>query len=259
MWGLRSLGDGGVRCVYCDLFLEEKTMDHVPPKSFFPKGTCGLITVPSCCKCNNGATKDDEYFRAIVAFARESSSHPGAAPAIEKATRSMFRQEAQGLAKSILETTEECILEETDGTSVPSATYRIDPVRVGNVVSRIAVGLLWHETQLHLPEDYVVVTCPSYNLQHIELFDDFAIMKLLSNDPKSIGKGIFQYWWNQDASREKCDSVWFLRFYQGISYICLIGPKGIMANGLSGHLHREGWISVNDKGSFNSICSIDMD
>ena len=227
MWGLRSLGDGGVRCVYCDLFLEEKTMDHVPPKSFFPKGTCGLITVPSCCKCNNGATKDDEYFRAIVAFARESSSHPGSSPCYREGYKIQCLdrkpRDSQNLYLKLQRSAFWRKLMELVYQVRPIA---LTPSRVGNVVSRIAVGLLWHETQLHLPEDYVVVTCPSYNLQHIELFDDFAIMKLLGNDPKSIGKGIFQYWWNQDASREKCDSVWFLRFYQGISYICLIGPKG---------------------------------
>jgi hypothetical protein len=50
------------------------TQDHIPPKCMFPKPRpTDLITVPSCCACNDKTKLDDEYFRLVVAAGSRDS------------------------------------------------------------------------------------------------------------------------------------------------------------------------------------------
>ena len=56
-------------CYFCGSFATSK--EHVPPKSFFPKGGAkdyrrNLIKVPSCDAHNSLKSKDDEYVRALL-------------------------------------------------------------------------------------------------------------------------------------------------------------------------------------------------
>lgn len=53
-------------CYKCGIALtkENRTRDHIPPKCFVNKEDYkNLIIVPSCKSCNEGRSKDDEYFR----------------------------------------------------------------------------------------------------------------------------------------------------------------------------------------------------
>jgi hypothetical protein len=44
------------------------TRDHIPPESFWGGSPpTNLITIPSCYRCNNRASLDDEYFGAVIA------------------------------------------------------------------------------------------------------------------------------------------------------------------------------------------------
>jgi hypothetical protein len=53
-------------CIYCQT-AEATTHDHVPPKQLLRKPyPLNLLTVPSCEKCNNGYSADEEYFRLII-------------------------------------------------------------------------------------------------------------------------------------------------------------------------------------------------
>lgn len=58
-------------CIYCGS--KATTRDHVPPRLLlerpFPKN---LHTVPSCLDCNRGASKDEEYFLALIAQVSQS-------------------------------------------------------------------------------------------------------------------------------------------------------------------------------------------
>lgn len=58
-------------CIYCGS--KALTRDHVPPRLLlerpFPKN---LLTVPSCLDCNRGASKDEEYFLALIAQVSQS-------------------------------------------------------------------------------------------------------------------------------------------------------------------------------------------
>lgn len=52
-------------CYFCGN--EVTGVEHIPPKSFFPKGKRqDLITIPSCDKHNQEKSKEDEYIRSIL-------------------------------------------------------------------------------------------------------------------------------------------------------------------------------------------------
>lgn len=51
-------------CVYCGR--RSTGNDHVPPKALFVPPRPPLITVRACDTCNNGASDDDEAFRAFM-------------------------------------------------------------------------------------------------------------------------------------------------------------------------------------------------
>ena len=55
-------------CAYCGTALAT-TRDHIPPKSIFPSPRAAdLITIPSCVSCNQGASDNDELFRAYLSL-----------------------------------------------------------------------------------------------------------------------------------------------------------------------------------------------
>ena len=59
-------------CVYCGSAVT--TVDHIPPKAIIPAKSRGnLLTVPSCRKCNNSFSKDDEYLMCVAGFSAGSS------------------------------------------------------------------------------------------------------------------------------------------------------------------------------------------
>src|SRR5689334_16121651 len=55
-----------MKCYMCDA--EATTREHVPPKSFYPKGHRNdLLTVPSCYAHNHDQSLDIEYVRNVIA------------------------------------------------------------------------------------------------------------------------------------------------------------------------------------------------
>src|SRR5713101_6228604 len=64
-------------CVYGGSLAVDE--DHVPPKNLFPKDQRhGLVKVPSCRRCNGGASQDDEYFRSRLIPRKDVAPHPQA-------------------------------------------------------------------------------------------------------------------------------------------------------------------------------------
>src|SRR5258708_2493605 len=63
-------------CAYCGEW-RELTRDHVPSRSLFSKPRpSDLITVPSCFSCNNGVSKDDEYFNIVMKIGIDRNRFP---------------------------------------------------------------------------------------------------------------------------------------------------------------------------------------
>src|SRR6266545_1787061 len=64
-------------CVYCGT-VGVLTEDHIPPDCLFSQRPSDILEVPSCWKCNNGASRDDEYFKTMMVMKDRAGSHPEA-------------------------------------------------------------------------------------------------------------------------------------------------------------------------------------
>lgn len=56
-------------CYLCGVLLDgtNRTRDHVPPRGLFPRPLVDpLLLVPCCRSCNNGKSKEEEFFRLIA-------------------------------------------------------------------------------------------------------------------------------------------------------------------------------------------------
>ena len=83
-------------CAFCGESFRGRTKDHVPPRGLFENNPkFQLLTVPACLKCNNNASKDDEYFR-ILAFDYRAAELASVRDARDSTTRALFKEEKQG-------------------------------------------------------------------------------------------------------------------------------------------------------------------
>ncbi len=86
-------------CVYCG-GTARLGRDHVPPRALFGgRFPPNLITVPSCDRCNNGASKDDELFRLAYSTRRDAPSVAERDLAFAATLRSFNKPEASSFAR----------------------------------------------------------------------------------------------------------------------------------------------------------------
>jgi len=120
-------------CVYCGR--PGTTKDHVVPRCLLEKPfPPNLLTVPSCKKCNEGYSKDEEYFLAVMA-------QTGFVPSLER------KVEKGGVVDRMLERSlgldthfkNTARIAEGGGVAIVP-----DEIRIANVTRKVAFGLYWH-------------------------------------------------------------------------------------------------------------------
>lgn len=90
-------------CTYCGVPNPE-TSDHIPPKTIFAKPyPPNLLTVPCCTKCNNNMSKDDEYFRNMLAFRMDLKENSDVQSLLPKVLRSLGRPEHGKFTKYLID------------------------------------------------------------------------------------------------------------------------------------------------------------
>src|SRR5689334_23286824 len=88
-------------CVHCGGPHED--WDHVPPKGIIPpERRSDVIKVPSCKKCNSGASKDDEYFRNILVLRKDLEGHPAIQDLLVTVRRSLARPDHRGTPMALI-------------------------------------------------------------------------------------------------------------------------------------------------------------
>ena len=216
-------------CVYCGLEdpdVRDRTRDHVPPKNLFPEPRpSDLITVPCCRQCNSSASEDDEYFRVVLTSRIDTSDHPEAEKVRQRIFRSLQRPEATGFTDLLRD-----IMIDVD-VHTPSGIYlgkgagiKIKHERLNQVAERIVRGLYWYTFQARLPNDWIAV-CRSdaiLTVNNKDMQESIAAVfgPMLAKPPaRVIGNHVFKYWYKVE---EDCEysTVWFLRFYGGMDFIC---------------------------------------
>jgi hypothetical protein len=118
-------------CYSCDG--AATTREHVPPRSFFPKGRRGnLLTVPSCYAHNHDQSLDIEYVRNVIAGFYGTNAEGGRT--FEAAKRSFDRSSAL-----FHQTFRD--FERMPFNGEEAATFRVDLERVKSVMRPIANAL----------------------------------------------------------------------------------------------------------------------
>lgn len=192
------------QCYLCGALATTK--DHIPPRGMFPKPRpSNLATVPACKNCNQQASKDDEYFRLIVAAISRDS--PSSLRLLRQRILPRIR-DAPALAASFLNATSHVTVSGPDGTGRRAHEVTFDTNRIQRVIERIVRGLFLTRTGERLRPNHVVT---DFALNP-ELSDE--MQRTLANLPLFlIGDGdIFSY---RCALPDHSDtnSYWFLMFY----------------------------------------------
>ena len=216
-------------CIYCGLEEPDncdRTRDHIPPRNLFSEPRpSNLFTVPCCRQCNSSASEDDEYFRFVLTSRIDTSDHPDAEKVRPRIFRSLQRPEATGFINLLREIMIDVDVHTESGIYVgKGAGIKIDHKRLNRVAKRIVQGLYWDTFGVRLPSDWTAM-CRSdaiFTVNNKEMQGNIAAIfgPLLDQPPERvIGNHVFEYWYQV---AEDCDysTVWLLRFYGSMDFIC---------------------------------------
>lgn len=135
-------------CYYCGGNVTG--VEHVPPRSFFPRGMRqDLITVDSCDFHNQEKSKEDEYVRAILLSSIKIDEHPHleelrntSIRAVERSVKRAFeRQPTKEQAEKVLE-----IIEKYENDPVGGAKA-FDEIHSQGIMSLGLMGLVNKDTR----------------------------------------------------------------------------------------------------------------
>lgn len=135
-------------CYFCGSPATSK--EHVPPKSFFPKGGArdyrrNLIKVPSCDAHNSLKSKDDEYVRALLVGISKKINEGKNKDLIrlrESVVRSMVRN--PNLISLVLRNSSPALSFGVGEIPTEPVSAEYDFERVKNLLESIAKGVFFH-------------------------------------------------------------------------------------------------------------------
>ncbi len=138
----------------------ELSMDHVPPKQFFPKElreqqNVNLQVVPSHKKCNNEYKSDEEYFYHSL-YPLVANNNPAMARAI---LRDLARRCQKPQSRTILRSVFSDVSGVTKGGIIlPShkVEFTADLYRIQRVAGKVARGALFLSTQMSVTEASII-------------------------------------------------------------------------------------------------------
>lgn len=193
---------------------ESSSVDHTPPKCFFPLGMRdNLITVPACQLHNEDMSKDDEYARNIITMQIENNQ-TGIDHFFDKSFRSFLKH--PGLVGPIKES-----LKDASSIKPNAKAFVIDRIRLDRVVRKISYALFYHEFQYTWERQLAVMTnlikMPDLSNDHLgvlfeELIGDLGRLSLNGRNPL-----VFQYSF-VDFAAGPFEKALFMIFYEGFPF-----------------------------------------
>lgn len=198
------------RCAYCGA--PATTRDHIPPKKLFPKPwPDDLITVPACLKCNNPASKDDEYFIWMMTISAKAVGLE--AERARKQRLTPDRERRRRMARRVVDNSGVYDVVTPAGLYLGrSRGYTVDLVRVSRVLERVVRGLYFLERQIPVPAGASVnaFADPPSNSFHQP-----TIQALLHSSHRASANGAFEYWFSEVADHPD-SALLLMRMFSGI-------------------------------------------
>ena len=202
-------------CVYCGKD-DQLTEDHIPPKNLFPKPRPNnLIRVPCCYRCNNTASKDDEYFRLNIVSKEDTPMFSGAREVYQTTMRGLERPNRPGLKNALLNRSYIDAKYSKGGIYLgPVVKYDVDAQRMGKVAKRIVKGLFYGESGERLSDEYFAFAISSSEVVGASRDLHIIAGQLEKQSEKPVGNGdVFTYCY-RTLSRNPNMSQWLLTFYR---------------------------------------------
>ena len=187
-------------CAFCGQDVKKVTKDHIPPKSLFGKMTnYKLITVPSCRVCNEGTSKDDEYFM-LLAIEWEASSHATAANVMDSVRRSLLIPEKKRYRDDLMRNTKPTDLLTSSGLCIKQGgELSVNLGRLAKTATKIVAGLYYHLQKKPVPVGYFAY-CSLLDfildggpMDYVQKIKDDILPTLASAPATIIGPEVFCY------------------------------------------------------------------
>ena len=200
------------KCYMCDN--ESTSVEHTPPRSFFPTNMrTNLITVPACQAHNEDTSKDDEYVRNIITMSIENNQ-----TSIEHFFDKSFRsfQRSPGLAANVRNSLKDASFYKLDAKS-----FQIDRPRFDRTIRKIAYALFYKEYGYTWER---LLAATTNQLKMSDMTNDHLgeIFETLSDDLNELQfKGenplVFKYAFI-DFGVGEFDKALFMMFYEGFPF-----------------------------------------
>jgi hypothetical protein len=212
-------------CIYCGS-RGPITLDHVPPRSFYPKAAPkNLITVPSCPKCNGDFAKDDDYVRLVLTTTEGATGNPARDELIPAVKRFAERQESKRVLHSFYDSLESGYFPNSAGIFVRREHFIVDGARMDTFARRVVKALFYREKGHRLPDGYFINAIHYRRLEEIERlpgsdrdFWSFTVTELIENRPRKSWDKAFAYSWLQSPNDPEA-TWWLLEFYGTRQYL----------------------------------------
>ena len=223
-------------CTYCG---ETKwvSADHVPPKNLFPKPyRADMWTIPACDDCNQGFSKDDDYFRVWLTIAERAKGQFERDKIIPTVVRGLHRKEARRYLQSLYDNSSILPRFSSSGLYLgqqPAISF--EGARIGRTASRIVKGLFFRVKGYRLPDDHTV------NVTHFSQFPqafsvhpevELALRRLIAAidaEPAHQLGDTFVFRWLQSPNGPD-HSLWLLYFYGHMDFFCSTFAQRSIAN-----------------------------
>lgn len=218
------------KCYLCGS-TENLTRDHIPPKCLFSKPRPGnLYTVPCCYRCNNSASKEDEYLR--LATSGLLNAHAKGKLAFDRVVESTLPKRRIGKLIDELRAGIEPIVVKTPQEDISASRIPVDAPTICRSVVRITKGIL---AATH-PE--VDTSGFDFEISHIDQFkrDSLVTSGVAGRFTQwSVGEGVYQNWRAvsaEDAQRGVMvhsfygAAIWTVKYQPGEGVITLTTHPG---------------------------------
>lgn len=195
----------------------ESSVEHAPPKGFFPKNMrTNLITVPSCKLHNEDTSSDDEYARNIVSMLIENNQ-TSIDHFFDKTLRSFKRNKV--MSSQIRDSLRDVSFFKEDAKS-----FEIDRIRFDRVIRKISYALFYNEYGYSW-ERLLAVTTNQLKMENMKndhlgnIFESFEedldTLQLKGDNPY-----VFQYSF-LDLGNGKHEKALFMIFYEGFPFMII--------------------------------------
>ena len=204
----------GQKCAICD----ERAavdMDHVPPRSIFPRPWPGdLITVPACDECNGGSSLNDEEFKVGLSLMAGADRADTLALWEQGAMRSLAHN--RRLHREVLRRIVKVEVRSAGGIYLGTEDVALIPKRpVHAVIVRTIRGLYYHHFRERLGAR---AHCDAKNYEGVGRNDVELNRVLRSFRFNSIANGRFKYFFGR-AADGPLTSVWLMLFFGNVAVL----------------------------------------